>query len=352
MSENHSFRSLGEQLKAIIQAHSQPGVTPDARLLEVQQRAFAVGGSELVPSDGGFLVQPEFSRELVKRMYQTGEILRRCTLMPMTNGGLRFPQFSETSRVAGSRLGGVQCFYENEAVTLVPVKPNFELSELTPKKITGLINVTNELALDSDALDSWANYAFSQEGTFKLEAAIVGGTGAGMPLGVTKAPGLVTVAKDAGQAAGTVTTTNVANMRTALWAAGRKNAIWLYNQDLLPQLSGLVTTVGTAGSMSNLWHWAQGGEDETDRLAGIPAFPSEYCQAPGTTGDLILVDFSRYIVSFREQRTDVSIHVRFLTDERVFKFVLRVDGQPIDEAPVTPDHGTVATSPMVALAAR
>ena len=352
-SNERPFRNLGEQLKAIAISDSRPGAPPDPRLLEVEKRAVALGGSEQAPSDGGFLVDAEFSRDIVKRMYLTGQILRRCTQMPMTGSALKFPQFQEASRAGGSRLGGVQFFYESEAAALVAVKPAFQLSEMQAKKITGLINVTDELSQDSDALNSWASYAFAQESTFKLEGAIINGTGAGMPSGVLNSPALVTVAKSAGQSspATTIVNDNITGMRTALWAASRPNAVWLYNGDLLPQLGSLVTSVGTGGSTSSLWHWAEGGED-TDRLAGIPAYPSEYCQASGTIGDLILADFSRYIVGMREQRTDVSIHVNFISSQQVFRFVMRVDGQVIDQAPVTPDHGTTATSPMVALASR
>ncbi len=344
-----SFETLGEQLSAV----HKYGTTryADPRLLDLNRRGAAAGASEKVPSDGGFAVAPGFARALVERLYMTGDILGRCARMPMTRNSLKFPQVSETSRAPGSRLGGVEAFWQDEAVTAIATKPAFELSEMVAKKITCLIKVTDELALDSAALDTWVNYCFAQESTFKLEAAIINGTGAGMPQGIRYSPATVTVAKEVGQAAATVVNANVQKMLGALWAAGWTNAVWLYNQDLLPQLSGLTTVVGTAGSQSNSWQWSS-VTGEPNRLCGIPAYPSEYCQAPGTAGDLILADFSRYAVGFREQRTDASIHVLFESDQSVFKFVLRVDGQTIDQAPVTPEHGSAATSPFVVLGAR
>lgn len=344
------FRNLGDQLQAVVQAFNDPRLA-DPRLYEVQKRAFAAGSSEMVPSDGGFLIEPEFARELVERMYLTGRLLARCMRMPVSTSALRFPQFSETSRVSGSRLGGVQAMWENEAAALVAVKPAFMQTTLSMKKLTVLIPVTDELSMDSDALTRWANYAFTQESMFKLEAAIINGQGHGLPLGVMNAPALITVAKEAGQAAATVVNANVQKMMMSLWAAGWENAVWLYNQALLQQLTGLTTIVGTAGSQSNSWLYAQ-ANGEPNRLCGIPAYPSEYCQAPGTTGDLILADFSRYVLGLRERRTDVSIHVYFETYQQVFKLVVRIDGQPIDQFPVTPEHGTTQTSPFVALASR
>ena len=70
------------------------------------------------------------------------------------------------------------------------------------------------------------------------------------------------------------------------------------------------------------------------------ALMSEYCAAPGTVGDLILADFSRYVVAMREElRSEVSIHVRFLENEQAFRFIMRVNGQTIDRSPVSPLTG-------------
>ena len=95
-------------------------------------------------------------------MYQTGEILSRCFEMPITApnaNAIRFPQFDESSRANGSRLGGVQVYWENEADALIASKPKFQLTELTAQKILGLLYASDELAADSAALDSWAQYA-------------------------------------------------------------------------------------------------------------------------------------------------------------------------------------------------
>ena len=355
------FRNLGEQLLAVAK-HEKSRVL-DPRLAQVEKRAAVTpaGASEAVPSEGGFLVAPEFSRDLFKRAYNTGQILKRCFEMPMKGGNtLKFPAISETSRASGSRMGGVQTFWEKEGETLnVPsgtyngytMKPGFEQAELTAKKLTGLLALTDELAMDTDAFDAWANYAFSQELAFTIENAIINSTGAGTLRGILTAPALVSVAKQSGQAAGSIVGLNVTGMVKSLWAASRMDAIWLYNQQALDQLMTLQLVVGSGGSQANLWQNAL-EPGMPDMLAGIAAYPSEYCQAPGTPGDLILADFKRYAVGIREWRGDVSIHVLFNADGQMFKFVVRMDGMPVDQAPVTPLYGTNKTSPFVALAAR
>src|SRR5579872_1354018 len=81
-AEDSGFSSFGEQLAAVRQAAvlQDSGRGIDKRL----QRRAAAGGSEAVPADGGFLIAPEFSRALVHRVYLVGQILKRCTELPIT----------------------------------------------------------------------------------------------------------------------------------------------------------------------------------------------------------------------------------------------------------------------------
>ena len=359
------FRNLGEQMFAIRAAAESNGRDIDPRLIEIQRRATSAntpaGASEKIPSEGGFLVAEEFQQELVERLYMTGQILARCTKFTLTSGNvLKLHQFDETSRVNGSRLGGIQAYHEDEAQSLQIInpttqtysqKPTFNQLALTMKKLTCLIYLTSELADDSTAFDTWAKLAFAQEMAWMLENDIVNGTGAGQALGVLNAPALITITKQTGQAAATVVSQNVLDMVGVLWAASIPNAVWLYNPQLLPTLMTLTVTVGNGGSELPLWQFAT-SKTSYNTLCGIEARPSEYCQAPGTAGDLLLVDFSRYAVGIREYRAEMSIHVLFLTDQQAFRVIFRHDGQPIDRSSITPAYGTVATSPYVVLGAR
>ena len=370
MSEELVFPTLGDHLMAV-RAHAlgQAGQGTVERLNEITRRASIApaGGSEMVPSDGGFLVPPEFSRQILQRVYNMGQIFKRCMGLPMTVGNtLRIPQFSESSRATGSRLGGVQVYAQNEAESLQVIasgtyaqKPAFTLSTFTAKKLTGLLYLTDELARDTAAFDTWANYALAEELMFVTENQIVNGTGAGECLGILNSQALVTVSKQTGQPAGSIIGTNVIGMTSRLWAASRPRAMWLYNQQALESL-GTLAIVANTGSISAqvlLWHFSE-DDSQPDTLCGIPAYPSEYAQAPGTLGDLILFDPSRYIIATREMRAEISIHVLFLTDQDAFRLIWRLDGAPIDQVAVQPLNATQAsppnflTSPFVALAAR
>ena len=88
-------------------------------------------------------------------------------------------------------------------------------------------------------------------------------------------------------------------------------------------------------------------------LFGRPVIAVEYCATLGTLGDIMLVDLNEYLMIDKGgMESASSIHVRFIYDETTFRFVYRVDGQPIWNSALTPFKGTNTQSPYVVLAAR
>ncbi len=343
------WNSLGEQLAAVVNA-ARPGGSVDPRLTI---RA-ASGLNEQVGSDGGFLVQEDFVQELLKRTYETGVLASKCRKIPLSTNaaGLKINAIDETSRANGSRWGGIQAFWEGEADALAGSKPKFRQMELNLRKLTGLCYATDELLQDAAALESVISQGFAEEFGFKVDDAIISGLGAGMPLGIMNSKSLIQVAKESGQAAGTINIQNIVNMWSRCWGRSRQNAMWYINQDIEPQLFTMSLAVGSGGVPV---YMPAGGVSGTpySTLFGRPVIPLEQCQTLGTPGDIILADFSQYLLIDKGGiNAASSIHVRFLYDENVFRFIYRVDGQPIWNQPVTPFKGSSTKSPFVALASR
>lgn len=193
---------------------------------------------------------------------------------------------------------------------------------------------------------------FSEEFGFKVDDAIINGTGAGMPLGILNSKALVTVPKEAGQAAGTINVQNVVNMWSRCWGRSRQNAAWYINQDIEPQLFTMSLAVGAGGVPVYMPASGVSGSPYST-LFGRPVIPLEQCETLGTLGDIILADFSQYLLIDKGGiNAASSIHVRFLYDENVFRFIYRVDGQPVWNAPLQPFKGSNTLSPFVALANR
>ncbi len=90
-----------------------------------------------------------------------------------------------------------------------------------------------------------------------------------------------------------------------------------------------------------------------DRMLNMPILEAEQAKTLGALGDLYLIDPTQYILATKGgMQGAVSIHVKFINDEVVFRFVLRVDGQPIPAAPITPNSAGATQSPFVTLQAR
>jgi HK97 family phage major capsid protein len=344
VKDEKRFNSFGEQLMAVYRAAAPDGKV-DSRLTT---RA-ALGLNESVPSDGGFLVQKDFVSELLKRTYETGILASRVRRIPIStnSNGLKINAVDETSRANGSRWGGVQTYWENEAEQIVASKPKFRTMDLSLKKLTGLCYATDELLQDAAALESVIRQAFAEEFGFKIDDAIINGTGSGQPLGILNSDALVKVPKDNGQT-DIITVENLLNMWARLWARSRSNAVWFVNQELEPILYTL--KVGDkpvyipAGGLS---------EAPYATLLGRPVVPIEQCSQVGEVGDIILADMSQYVLIDKGGiNAASSIHVRFLYDENVFRFIYRVDGQPLWNKPLMPYKGSGAISPFVALAKR
>jgi len=343
------FGTFGEQLLAVVNA-SDPAKVRDPRLAEVKQ----TGLSEGVGADGGFLVQTDFASEVLVHTHDVGSILARTRKIPISTNanGLRIPGINETSRADGSRYGGVLAYWRGEAAAKTASQPEYRMIELNLKKLTGLVYATDELLQDAAALEAFVMMALPQELNFKAEDAIIRGTGAGQPLGILPSGATVTVTEEVGQAADTFLFENAANMYARMWAPSMSNAVWYINQDVLPHLMMMYLQTGATGLPVYMPAGGISGAPYST-MFGRPVIPVEYCSTVGDIGDVIFADMSQYLIIEKGGvQAASSIHVRFVNDETVFRFVWRIDGQPLWNATLTPFQGANDVSPFVVLETR
>lgn len=342
-----TFRSLDEYVEAVLRA-GIPGGTVDNRLIpmDAETRAAGDGGAINVMADGGYLMQTEFSNDLIKRVYDNNQVISRCAKRPL-KGPLEIPAIDETSRADGSRFGGVQMYWTGEESQITSSKPKFAKIKLEPHKLSGLYYATEEALEDIPFLTAEISDMFMQEADFKIQDAIVNGNGAGMPLGLMSSPALVTQGKETGQTATTIVSENLIKMRARMWARSWNNAVWLYNQDCFEQLVTLTYTIGTGGVMSNLFNL------DRDTIMNKPAIPIEQAQTLGTAGDVILTDLSQYILGQRSGvQSATSIHLKFDYAQTAFRWIIRLDGQSRWKSALTPFKGSATQSPIVVCIAR
>lgn len=339
------FRTLGEQLVAVMQS-TRAGATTHPGLLQIQ--GAAQGLNESVPSEGGFLVQHDFTGELLRSMYDTGILAPKTRRRPVQGSGYRANVVDERSRANGSRMGGIQAYWTAEAGQKTASRPTFRKLEMDLEKLTGVYYATDELLQDTTALQADIEDWFRDEFGFKVDDAILRGTGVGMPKGILTSEALVTVAAEGGQTADTIVAANIQKMYSRLPPRSLRTAEWFMSQEAWPQLFAM--------NQANMPVFMPGGNMANapfGMLLGRPINPIEQAAGIGDVGDIMLLDLQQYLLIEKGPiQTASSIHVAFLTDETVFRFVLRINGQPIAISATTPYLGTATTSPFVTLAAR
>jgi len=335
------WESAGQYFQAVKTAALYPGAE-DKRLLPLK----ATGLSENVPADGGYLLAPQVASGLIERMYNTGQLLQRVSadsIGPNSNSML-YNAIDETSRADGSRWGGLLGYWTAEAADITASKPLFREMELKLKKVAALCYATDELLADAVALESWLSRTVPEELRFQVENAFYNGNGVGKPLGIMNAPCLVSVTRiDANE----VDQTDIANMWARRWS-GVNDYVWLANPSVFPQLINL-----TVGNFPFLLPMNAGGQgDPRFSLYGAPYIEVEYTAALGTTGDIMLASLSQYqTINKGGINAASSIHVNFVNAETAFRFMYRIDGQPLWNSALTPYDAGNTLSPFVVLTA-
>ena len=348
------FKTFGEQLKEIATAGMNGIQQSHGKLVYGK----AAGANETVPSEGGFLVQEDFSTALLQAVRHNSMILPRVTNLPLSgnSNAIKLPMIDETSRARGARMGGVRAYWLAEGEQKIDSKPKFAEISLGLNKIAALGYATDELLQDASAMETFMKIGFENEIRFEVEDAIFNGNGVGKPLGFLKSGAVITVTKESGQANGTITFNNLVAMLDRLPARSRRNAVWVVADSQVETALYSIMLPGAAGHPVYLppgQNSATPGNAQLGTLLGRPVLPVEYLPALGQVGDIALVDFSEYITIDKGGiQSAESMHVRFIYDEMTFRMVYRIDGKPAWRQPVTTANGATTKSPFIVLQAR
>lgn len=348
------FRNFGEFCAQVRNGTINPGAM-DQRLIT---NALTTYGSEGVSADGGFAVPPEWRATIMALVDAEDSLLSKTDMQTVSGNTITFP-IDETS--AWQATGGIQTYWDGEAATMTQSKP--QLKDLTVKlhRLTALVPVTDELLEDAPAMGGYVTRKAGEKIAFKLNDAIINGTGAGMPLGLMNAPCLVSVAKVASQVAATIHADNIVAMIARMPAKMYSRSVWLVNQDCIPQIMKLGFTVGNAagtvaGGTGGLWLPPSGlqGANVYGNILGRPVIVTEACQTLGTKGDIVLFDPTMYLSVMKSSgiKSDVSIHLYFDQNVTAFRFVLRMNGQCWLSAPIGRKNGSNTLSCAVTLDTR
>lgn len=364
------FKSAGDFFNVVARASDPTNPIVDPRLADYMRVRSAAGQNLTTDADGGYLVPPQYSDELLNVAESESMLFNEVDKIPVTSNRLITNELDQESRkdtdadrsVKG-RNGGLLAYWAGEAAQYTASQMKFKQNQTDVHKLTGMCYATEEMLEDLPALAGVINAGFADEFAFKIDDAILNGTGTGMPVGILNAKNtaLVTVAKESGQEAGTLLLNNILKMYNAMPSKNRSRAKWYINQDLeivLYQLlmnTGSLATEGVTLATGFPLFVPAGGISSAPNgmLLGRPIVPVEQAGALGAAGDISFIDASQYRwIDRGGMKSQTSIHVRFLNDETAFKFTYRAGGKPKWGAAIEAYKGTTKRSPYVTLAAR
>ncbi len=342
------FSGIGEFAQSVAMS-GRPQAAMDPRLAAMAPTTYS---NEGVGSEGGYLVPPEFSSQVMEYIGEQNSIYSMVDKTPV-NHALNWPVDED----APWSTSGPQAYWESEASQATQSNVNPRTAGMRLNKLVALCPVTEELLEDAGQLNAYLTSTISKKLRWKVDFAILQGTGAGMPLGILNSPCLKSVAKVGSQTADTVNSTNIMAMFNALYGDYRGNAVWMSNQDVETQLLTMVV----AGSSSDVPVWLPSGSGYSSfsgsphtSIMGRPHVPHQACETLGDHGDILFCDFSQYICGYKTAGPNFasSIHLFFDYGLTAVRAEWRIAGMPKWSTTISARDGSATYSPFVSLAER
>ena len=212
---------------------------------------------------GGTVIPPvEYDAQLTAKI-QTLSAIRQVSKIMNCGSFQRNIAVEATQMVAG---------WTAEATAPSESSPTYTAVTLTPKRLAGLLKVSNELIEDSNARSFNMQSIIAEQAARILaeteETGFLVGTGASnQPIGITTDASLTTSAT--GKTAATITTANIIDWVYSLGRQYRKDAVILINDNtasIIRQLPNI------ASGLTNLLWTNALDQGEPDRLLGIPVY--------------------------------------------------------------------------------
>jgi HK97 family phage major capsid protein len=330
---NQGFtRGFSEFLSAV--RASSYGKT-DARLMN----AVTTYGGEQTGADGGFAVPPDFATAITQVVIGEDSLVSKFNPI-MTNGNQLVLPTDETTPYGTT---GIYAEWLGEASSMTDRKPSLNQLTVTLSKVGAMVQLSDELAADSAAVQSHVLRKTADAITSKVNEALVFGNGVAKPLGLNNAPGLVTQAKSGA----TLAAVDLASMLSRMVPSSVNNCFWLVHSSVLPKVWTL--TLGQMPIFVSDFRQSPYGT-----ILGRPVFVTEYCSDYNTLGDIVLCSPDGYVLAVKAGgvQTAASIHFAFNQDIQSFRAIMRVGGQPLAKAAIARKNGSTTLSHVVNLQVR
>jgi HK97 family phage major capsid protein len=337
--QNHGFvRGISEFMQAVKMAAYGKS---DQRLLNA---ITTYGGESTVGggTDGGFSVPPQFAASITELVM--GEESLVAKFNPILTGSNQVVLPTDETTPYGT--SGIYAEWLGEASSMTARAPSLKQVTVNLHKVGAIVHLSDELVEDSPAIQSHVTRKVSQAIAAKVNESIMNGDGLAKPLGLLKAPGLVTQAKSA-TGSTNIAALDLGNMISRMVPESFTNSFWLVHNTVLPKLWSLV--------LGQMPVYAQDyRQSPFGALLGRPVVVTEFAQDYNTAGDIMLVSPDGYALAIKSGgiQTAASIHFAFDQGLQSFRATMRVGGTPLASAAISRKNGSNTLSHIVALAAR
>lgn len=335
LANTGGFRSLREFLATVNSQRADSRLQP---FTEVDFRQPMAADPQQIEGDGaagGYLVPGMYISRLMDAALEMEIVRPRADVLPMTSNYASAPFWDQLDHSAN--IGGLSGQWLGEGAAATSKQAKYRNINLLVKKLAIYASMSNELLEDSPDADRRLEQAMIQSIAWELDNVFLTGDGVGKPRGVLHDAALVVVAKESGQAADTIVYRNIVKMFSRLHPKSLANSVWVANATTIPQLLELFASDGTSSThVPVLREDGNGGFTMLTR----PVIFTEKLPALGDQGDLLLADFSHYVVGLRrEANIQRSMHVGWETDHTAFRTILRADGIGKWNKAFTPRNG-------------
>ena len=293
-------------------------------------------------TSGGFMVPTQLRNTLLSVRPQDALVRPRAQVIEAGNppdAAITMPAIEQGGANPGNMFGGMTFSWIEEGGDKPETDADLSAITLTPHEIAGFVTVTDKL------LRNWRASASFLEGQMRAgvsgaeDYAFLRGNGVTQPLGAINSPAMKYVNR---VNANSVTYLDLLKMVSVLLMRGG-SPVWSMPQAALVPLSLITDPEGH-------YIWKPGAVDGfAGTLLGYPVRWNNRAPALGTRGDIMLADWSYYLIKDGSGPfVAASEHVKFTQNKTVIKIFWNVDGAPWMKSPIKEENG-YEVSPFIGL---
>jgi len=323
-------------------AHENFGTfVQDCRFEDLREKR---GFSMSIGSEGGFLVPQQFLSQILMPTTENSIVRVRATTLPANTDApdakVGIPALDAEE---GGFMGGVQLYWISEGAEKPETDVKLRLVTLEPRELAAHTVITDKLLRnDAGAASAFLERIFRQAIFDEEDYQFLCGDGVGKPLGILSSDSRIEVLRDT---TSKFKFADVASMLAKFTYDSWGRAVWVINATVLPELITMVD----AGN-HRVYVGADPSKGLPPTLMGIPTVFTGRTPTLGNAGDVILADFSYYLVKTGSGPfLQASEHFKFTENKTVVKTFYNVDGSPWLKAPITLRDGLTQVSPFVVL---